>query len=316
MAGQLGWEQGQAFEVVIAEPAGDHYLLVADPSGNTTCVGIHVQAADAQAPRIVIIEPAVERGTGLTLPRGQSDVAVIGFVRSGDPIAAVRAGESECAFRPAKDDELRRAGTEGPAVRFEGKVPLPADGSPVSITVTVTTASGQTTTQTFVVRRRPAAIKLEFTSDKPSYAVGERVHFAMKTDQDAWVYVYHLELDGSLSLFLPNPVEPDNLLRAGVARRFPASTEELRYGSRYGLFAQEPLGTDTAYCLALQQPLSAASVAAITTVDGLAAAVDACGQARGLRLQLPKSPTPGDLEKAAGALEGALRIVRYEVRAR
>lgn len=316
MSGQLGWEQSQAFDVIVAQPAGDHYLLVADPSGNTTCVRIRVRAATAVAPQIIVVQPAVERGTGLTLPRGQSDVAVVGFVRSGDPLAAISVGESECSFRPAEDDELRRAGTEGPAVRFEGKVPLPTDGSSVSITVRVTTATGQTTTQTFVVRRLPPAIQLEFASDKPSCVVGERVHFAMETDQAAWVYLYHLEPNGSLTLFLPNPVEPDNLLRAGVPRRFPASTEELRYGTSYGLFAQEPLGTDTAYCLVLQQPLSAAAIAAVASIDDLAAAVDASGRARGLRLELPKSPTPEELTEAAEVLEGALRIVRYEVRAR
>ena len=313
---QLGWDQGLSFDVLIDQPVGDHHLLVVDPAGNVTHILVHVDQAAAEAPQIIILEPATERGTGLALPKGVADVSVIGLVKCSSAIARVAVADRDAAFREATADELRQAGAKGPALRFEAQIPLPIDGSALSITVTVTAADGQVTTQTFMVRRRPDAIRLEFASDEPSYVIGERVHFTMKSDQEAWVYLYHLEPGGGLSLFLPNPVEPDNLLKAGIARTFPAMLQEAKYGTSYGLFAQEPIGTDTVYCLALQQPLSAASVASITKVEDLAAAVDASGETRGLRLELPKSPTPEALTQAAEKLSGALKTVRYDVKAR
>ena len=55
----------------------------------------------------------------------------------------------------------------------------------------------------------------------PVYAVGERIAISVRTDRDAYVYLYSLESDGSVTQILPNRFDEDNFLPAGQTRTYP-----------------------------------------------------------------------------------------------
>jgi len=50
---------------------------------------------------------------------------------------------------------------------------------------------------------------------------GDPVQLFYKVSQDAYVYIFSIAADGSVTLLLPNAAMPDNFTKAGEARRFP-----------------------------------------------------------------------------------------------
>lgn len=55
----------------------------------------------------------------------------------------------------------------------------------------------------------------------PTYRVGEEIRIGVRVDRDAYVYLFSLQPDGSVTQILPNRFSDDNYLRAGESRTFP-----------------------------------------------------------------------------------------------
>lgn len=311
---EMGWERGVYFETDIAQPAGTHELIARDAADNESRIVIVVGEQGEQSPQIAIIEPVQRRGTGLKLPKGEHDLRVVGLARGSADIVRVTVGDRRARLRPATAADLGIFDWSPPAVRFEARAPVPPTGAVAQVAVTATDAEGRTATRVVLARSQPGPISLKFASDQPRYRIGEKVHFALECNQEAYAYIFHREPDGSLIVFLPNSVEPDNMLRAAVARTFPDPRAERHWRGQYCLIAQEPAGTDTAYCLAIPCPLPASLVQELSVLPDLAEALAAAGRIRGTKLVLPAEVNEQAIANAAEQLGGTWQEVRYRVR--
>lgn len=55
----------------------------------------------------------------------------------------------------------------------------------------------------------------------PTYRVGEEIRIGVRVDRDAFVYLFSIQPDGSVTQILPNRFSDDNYLRAGETRTYP-----------------------------------------------------------------------------------------------
>ena len=65
------------------------------------------------------------------------------------------------------------------------------------------------------------SVSLDKGGDVPVYTVGERISIRVRTERDAYVYLYSLQPDGSVTQILPNRFDEANFLRAGETRTYP-----------------------------------------------------------------------------------------------
>lgn len=59
------------------------------------------------------------------------------------------------------------------------------------------------------------------SGEVPSYRVGEEIRIGVRVDRDAYVYLYSIQPDGSVTQILPNRFSDDNRLSAGETRTYP-----------------------------------------------------------------------------------------------
>jgi hypothetical protein len=156
-------------------------------------------------------------------------------------------------------------------------------------------------------------VDLRVRSTKRGYRIGENVRFSLEADRECYVYLLHREVDGSLSLFLPNPVEPNTRLHPPGERLFPDPDEEARWRGQYALIAQEPVGTDSVYCLAVPAPIPAALLETLTTLQAVAKAVETTARHRGAKLVLPPAPGEEDIARLVRELGGTWTTLHYQV---
>lgn len=71
----------------------------------------------------------------------------------------------------------------------------------------------------------------------PVYQIGERISVGVKTNADAYLYLFNVNADGNIDLFFPNAYEDSNYVPAGT-RVFPGN------GARYSLSVGGPNGQD------------------------------------------------------------------------
>jgi len=79
-------------------------------------------------------------------------------------------------------------------------------------------------TRAIVVNPNPrfgVSVSLDKPGATPVYAVGEEIRISVSVDRDAYVYLYSLQPDGSITQILPNRFSEDNFLRAGQTRSYP-----------------------------------------------------------------------------------------------
>ncbi|AIZ44979.1 S-layer protein [Deinococcus radiopugnans] len=71
----------------------------------------------------------------------------------------------------------------------------------------------------------------------PVYQIGERISVGVKTNADAYLYLFNVNADGNIDLFFPNAYEDSNYVPAGT-RVFPGN------GAKYSLSVGGPNGQD------------------------------------------------------------------------
>lgn len=312
-----GWPYGVAFEGAVTSCADGTTLVEArarDAAGHEGQASITVRLAGARAPRIVIREPRVERGTVLKTPTALERMEVAGYVLGEAPITRVTVDGLEARLRPASAQELAELNLQPPGSYFSIEVGVAPTGTTHGVMVEAIDSYGARATKEVLVQRPGPPLRPEVHADRvEGYRVGERVHLYMTCPRDSYVYLYHLEPDGSFAQFLPNPVEPDNLLAGGVPRLFPNPMEEARWQGEYGLVAQEPTGTDTVYLLAIPRPLVTQARRDINSADALIRALRAMAgpTARDVAPALSPDDQVASLAEDVG---GTWQRVNYEVR--
>ncbi len=78
--------------------------------------------------------------------------------------------------------------------------------------------------RSIVVNPSPAFgvdVSLDKGGDAPDYRIGERIRISVRTDRDAYVYLYSLRADGRVVQILPNRFDEQHRLRAGETRTYP-----------------------------------------------------------------------------------------------
>ncbi|MFK7601088.1 DUF4384 domain-containing protein [Deinococcus sp. SM5_A1] len=88
----------------------------------------------------------------------------------------------------------------------------------------------------------------------PVYQIGERISVGVKTNADAYIYLFNVNADGNIDLFFPNRYEASNYVQAGT-RVFP------RNGANYGLSVGGPNGQDKLLAVASTTELSLDDIA-------------------------------------------------------
>ncbi|WP_216325935.1 DUF4384 domain-containing protein [Deinococcus aestuarii] len=71
----------------------------------------------------------------------------------------------------------------------------------------------------------------------PNYRVGERIRLYTQVNEDAYVYLFNVNPDGSVDQILPNRLSGTNFVRRGEIRAFPAAGDNFTFdvAGPYGL---------------------------------------------------------------------------------
>ncbi|GAA5532002.1 DUF4384 domain-containing protein [Deinococcus aluminii] len=122
----------------------------------------------------------------------------------------------------------------------------------------------------------------------PVYRKGENITIGLKTNQDAYVYLFNVNANGQIDLFFPNSYEESNFVQAGVTRIFPAD------GAKYTLTVGGPNGQDKLLALASTKQLNIDDIARFVQGEGFAR-VKVQGQENLARaLSIVVNPLPED----------------------
>jgi len=122
-------------------------------------------------------------------------------------------------------------------------------------------AGAKVSPQGIVINPEPGALKVRVWVDKDPgktgkarYRIGEKIYVFVSVTQDAYVYLFDVKPNGEISLFLPNPYDRNNRLRAGETRRFPPP------GARYSFTVDGPPGEELILAIATKRPLTSREI--------------------------------------------------------
>ncbi|GGR49315.1 S-layer protein [Deinococcus seoulensis] len=122
----------------------------------------------------------------------------------------------------------------------------------------------------------------------PVYRKGEQLSVGLKTNRDAFVYLFNVNANGQIDLFFPNTYEESNFVQAGVTRVFPSQ------GAKYTFTVGGPNGQDRLLALASTKELDLNDIARFAENQGFAQ-VKVEGQENLARaLSIVVNPLPAD----------------------
>ena len=147
-----------------------------------------------------------------------------------------------------------------------------------ALLVTTAFAAPKITPQSIVVNPVPANVAVNVWTDRdasgqgtPNYAVGDKIRLYTSVSQDAYVYLFNVNPDGSIDQILPNRLGGDNFVRAGSVKVFPDS------GSNFTFDIAAPYGVNKVLALASQSQLNIDQISSFTA-GGQFAKVNVQGQ--------------------------------------
>lgn len=73
---------------------------------------------------------------------------------------------------------------------------------------------------------------LQLWTEPQSLRAGQLLQIHFQTDRDAYLHLFQLRDDGSLSRLVPGPLAPDNYLRTGQLYHLPSTDHQLRAEGR------------------------------------------------------------------------------------
>ena len=152
-------------------------------------------------------------------------------------------------------------------------------------------AGAKITPQGIVVNPAPGALKVKVWVDKDpgktgraTYRMGEPIYVYVSVTEDAYVYLFDVKPSGEIALFLPNPYDRNNRLRAGETRRYPPP------GARYRFTVDGPPGEELVLAIASRRPLSSREVGDLARGEVRIRGLRALSRA----LSIVVDPLPGD----------------------
>ncbi|UBV43430.1 DUF4384 domain-containing protein [Deinococcus taeanensis] len=151
------------------------------------------------------------------------------------------------------------------------------------------------TAQTIIVNPVETTLNVEVWVNKdasgrgnPSYRKGENIKIGLKTNQDAYVYLFNVNANGVVDLFYPNSYEESNFVKAGVTRVFPPQN------AKYAFTVGGPNGQDRLLALASTRELDLNDIVRFVEGQGFAE-VSVKGQENLARaLSIVVNPLPAD----------------------
>nr|WP_184029976.1 DUF4384 domain-containing protein [Deinococcus budaensis] len=141
-------------------------------------------------------------------------------------------------------------------------------------------ASPVISAQSIIVNPVPTSLSVRVWTDRdlggrqvPSYAPGERIRLYTSVNQDAYVYLFNVDPQGSVDLVLPNKYQGGaNFLKANTTRAFPAASDPFTFD------IAAPYGVNKVLALASRRPLDLGEIATFKTQPNSFATVGVKGQ--------------------------------------
>ncbi len=151
----------------------------------------------------------------------------------------------------------------------------------IPLTALLATAAGaapKITPQSIVVNPLPANVAVNVWTDRdasgqgtPNYAVGDKIRIYTSVSQDAYVYLFNVNPNGSIDQILPNRLGGDNFVKANTVKVFPDSNANFTFD------IAAPYGVNKVLALASQTQLNLDQISSFTT-GGQFAQVNVQGQ--------------------------------------
>ncbi|ADV66568.1 DUF4384 domain-containing protein [Deinococcus maricopensis] len=122
----------------------------------------------------------------------------------------------------------------------------------------------------------------------PKYRIGEGLTVTVKTNSDAYVYLFDVNADGRITLISPNNYDGSNFVQAGQATSFPGPKAQYQFN------VSGPAGQDKVLALASTEKLNLGDLARFED-DAAFATVSARGQDElAQALSIVVNPVPQD----------------------
>ncbi|GGL08820.1 DUF4384 domain-containing protein [Deinococcus radiotolerans] len=125
-------------------------------------------------------------------------------------------------------------------------------------------------------------------NQNPAYRVGEVISVSATTNQDAYVYLFNVNPDGSVDQILPNRLSGENFVKANTTTTFPAA------GANFTYSVAGPIGQNKVLALASLTPLNLSQISEFKTTQDQFATVKTQGGQTGLAqaLSIVVNPLP------------------------
>ncbi|MEW6421204.1 MAG: DUF4384 domain-containing protein [Deinococcota bacterium] len=93
-------------------------------------------------------------------------------------------------------------------------------------------AAPKISAQSIIVNPVPTSLQAQVWVDRdpsgtraPTYRIGDRIRVSVSVNENAYVYLFYVDPDGSVDQILPNRLGGSNSLRAGEVRTFPSAND-------------------------------------------------------------------------------------------
>lgn len=93
-------------------------------------------------------------------------------------------------------------------------------------------AAPKISAQSIIVNPVPTSLQAQVWVDRdpsgtrtPTYRIGDRIRVSVSVNENAYVYLFYVDPDGSVGQILPNRLGGSNSLRAGEVRTFPSASD-------------------------------------------------------------------------------------------
>ncbi|GHF41291.1 hypothetical protein HNQ07_001494 [Deinococcus metalli] len=105
-------------------------------------------------------------------------------------------------------------------------------------------AAPKISAQSIIVNPVPTSLSVQVWVNRdpsgartPSYRIGENISISARVSEDAYVYLFNINPDGTTDQILPNRLGGSNFVRAGQIRTFPSASDNFQFNiaGPYGL---------------------------------------------------------------------------------
>ncbi|WP_027481832.1 DUF4384 domain-containing protein [Deinococcus pimensis] len=138
-------------------------------------------------------------------------------------------------------------------------------------------AAPRISAQSIIVNPTPTDLQVRVSTDKdptggqvPNYRVGEKIRLSVTANQDAYVYLFNVNPDGSIDQILPNRFASGaNFIKANTVKQFPAS------GDNFTFDISGPSGLNKVLALASKTELNLDQISSFKATGTTTSAADA-----------------------------------------